>query len=748
MEGCRMKKILICGHRSFVASGLAEKIQQAGFEVESFSRGKEEKEGSNITGDVFAMDGNPYLAKRYDAVINFIIIKDQSVEENLRFAEALHRFCQKNEVGRLYQISSISTYSNRAAYIDETSDIEKDYTLKGGYASVKIAVDHFLMEQERSYELSFIRPGFIVSGEKQVSLAGIVKSMGPIGLLLGNEKTALPLIEKDVLHEAIIRILQSEKKLPVYLLFENMRGTKADFAKRYYGKKTIGLPKGLTMFAAKMVKMLGVFKARHMEQIVGLFKETFFDASETEYTLQMSFSKYSVAVIGSGAYGAYTINRLLEMPEKQNITLFDPWHEGVKDEDEIGYGTNLTGASYTGLKKGRFFGFGGATVKWGGQLLMFTENDFKNPSEFMKGIIKLDQKWKDKVFERFGFQNKFEENQKGHGLFTKTGIWLGYFSRNLFKHFGVSKTDVMIRTDSRVARFMYDKERNTINGLEYITRDGRTKHAYFDQYFLCAGAFESNRIVLSSGMVDDDKIHFSDHLSQKIFKINGKPMISGEDYQFGIQGTSLVTKRLIGEVNDVSFFANPIYNADFPFFQNLKKIMFKGEITLAVIGAILKDIPSVFGFVWSMAVKHKIYVYKNAWNMFIDIENETEKSCIRLSDEKDQWGLPKLDVFFEVGDVSKHVYDTAKKQVSDYLNANGVNFESVGDEIHVDKSEDTYHPYAMFMSDSKSLEDYFTRYSNLLIVNTGILPRAGGINTTASCMPLIEEYIGEYYGKR
>ena len=743
-----MKKILVCGHRSFVATGLAEKIAKAGFEVHTFTRGTEKRESNAISGDVYRMDENPFLADEYDAVINFIIIKDSTVEENLKFAASLHRFCEKNGVQRLYQISSISAYPNLAHYVDETSEIEKDYTLKGGYASVKVAVDHYLMEQEHRYELSFIRPGFIVCGGQQMSLAGIVKPMGPIGLLLGNRKTALPLIERDVLHTAIIRILQAEKKQGVYLLLENMRGTKHDFAKRYYGRRTICMPKSLTMLAAKILKAVGAFKARHISQIEGLFKDTFFDASETEYTLQMSFSKNSVAVIGSGAYGAYTVNRLMELPEKQNITLFDPGHEGVKDEDEAGYGTNMLGANYTGTKKGRFFGFGGATVKWGGQLLMFTENDFKNPSEFMKGIIRMDQKWKDKVFERFGFQNKFEENQKGFGLFTKTGIWLGYFSRNLFKHFGILKKKVMMRTDSRVSRFIYNKEKNTINGLEFVTKNGRIKHAYFDQYFLCAGAFESNRIVLSSGMVDGDMIHFSDHLSQKIFKISGKPIINGEDYQFGIQGTSLVTKRLIGEVSDVSFFANPIYNADFPFFQNLKKIMFKGEISLAVIGAILKDIPSVFGFVWSMAVKHKIYVYKNTWNMFIDIENETEKSCIRLSEEKDQWGLPKLDVFFEVGDMSKYVYDSAKKQVADYLDANGVNYESAGDEIHVEKSEDTYHPYAMFMSDSKSLEDYFTRYGNLLIVNTGILPRAGGINTTASCMPLIEEYIEEYYGKR
>lgn len=743
-----MKRVLICGHRSFVASGLAEKVAEAGFSVETFSRGEQNKEGDAISGDVFAMDENPLLEGEYDAVLNFIIIKDSTVEENLKFAGALHRFCEKHKVKRLYQISSISAYPNSAHYVDETSEIEKDYTLKGGYASVKVAVDHYLMEQEHKYALSFIRPGFIVCGGQQMSIAGIVKPIGPIGLLLGDKQTALPLIERDVLHQAIINILSSEKKQDVYILLENMRGTKVDFAKRYYGKKTVCLPKKLTLLAAKMLRAAGVFKARHLEQVVGLFKDTFFDASETEYTLQMSFSKNSVVVIGSGAYGAYTVNRLMEMPERQYVTLFDPEHKGVKDEDEAGYGTNMLGVNYTGTKKGRFFGFGGATAKWGGQLLMFTENDFKNPTEFMKGIIRMDQKYRDKVFKRFGFHNKFEENKKGDGLFTKTGIWLGYFSRNLFNHFKVAKKQILVREDSRVARFMYDKERNKIYGLEYVMKDGRVKHAYFNQYFLCAGAFESNRIILSSGMADGDRLHFSDHLSQRVFKVYGNPVVKGEDYHFGVQGTSLVTKRIIGEFNDVSFFANPIFNMEFPFFVNLKKILFKGQIDMDVVVAVLRDIPSVIGFVCSMLFKHRIYVYKNIWHIFIDIENRTEVPYISLDEKRDDWGLPRLNLCYQICDDAKQLFEGAKEMVGKYLDENGVKYEAMCDEIMVEKSEDTYHPYGMFMSDSKSLEDYFTRYENLLIVNTGILPRAGGINTTAACMPLIEEYIGEYYGKR
>ena len=47
----------------------------------------------------------------------------------------------------------------------------------------------------------------------------------------------------------------------------------------------------------------------------------------------------------------------------------------------------------------------------------------------------------------------------------------------------------------------------------------------------------------------------------------------------------------------------------------------------------------------------------------------------------------------------------------------------------------------MMLSDSEDIESYFSRFPNMLVVNTGILPRAGGINTTAACFPIIEEYV-------
>jgi len=83
-----------------------------------------------------------------------------------------------------------------------------------------------------------------------------------------------------------------------------------------------------------------------------------------------------VAVIGAGAYGSYIINALIEKYPEIKITLFEVGNKAIKSESEIGYKSNILKDNYTGLDKGRFFGFGGASAKWGGQLLTFSQNDF------------------------------------------------------------------------------------------------------------------------------------------------------------------------------------------------------------------------------------------------------------------------------------------------------------------------------------------------------------------------------------
>ena len=129
----------------------------------------------------------------------------------------------------------------------------------------------------------------------------------------------------------------------------------------------------------------------------------------------------------------------------------------------------------------------------------------------------------------------------------------------------------------------------------------------------------------------------------------------------------------------------------------------------------------------------------NEWFMYIDIENPTRESYVSLSKELDKYGIQGLDVCYYVNGDAEHIFDEAQKMAVEHLNANQVDFEILAEKIDVQTCEDIYHPYGMF--DFKDIEDYYTRWNNMLVVTTGCLSRSGGINPTASLLPVIDEFI-------
>lgn len=445
-----------------------------------------------------------------------------------------------------------------------------------------------------------------------------------------------------------------------------------------------------------------------------------------------------IAVLGAGTYGSYVINSLLEKYPEAHITLFDVGDKSVKSEQEIGYYSSLKKAMYKGLTDGRYFGFGGASDKWGGQLLTYTDKDFKHPDGFMQDVIGLDKRSKDEMLAKFKIENKYPENQVSDELFTKTGVWLSALHRNFFHWFKINKRkQVTIRTHCRVVR-LESKDGKTIESVVY-TENGTARSQSFDFYFLTAGAFESARILLSSGLTKEDKVYFSDHLSQKVFKVNRSTRIGEEDFVFRMRGTSLITKRMIGEVNDCSFYIHPVFNLKFPFFESVKEVLFKHHFRWEYVWNVFKDIPNVIGFAWAVLILRRMYVMNNEWFLYIDIENPTRESYVTLSAEKDAFGVQGLDVYYHADKEASVIYEKAKEIAIKHLDACHVDYELVAEEINVQTCEDIYHPYGMF--DFKNMDDYFTRWSNLLVVTTGCLNRSGGINPTASMLPVVDEFI-------
>ncbi len=285
-------KILICGHKSLAARGLVSLLSNnKSLEVECFSRGKEKKEGMVITGDVYQMKNNLYLQNHYDIVINYILIKDGGIDDNLKYLSALVEFCKKNGVKRLVHISTISVYPNDSDVVNEDTPIEKDINKKGVYGALKIKCDEYLSKLcESGPELTFLRPGYIVEDGEAPKTGGIMIALPLNGaLLLGDRRTSLPLIYRSKMNLAIYNLLSKDVPGRVFLLLENKGGTKYAFIRKFTNRWIIWPPKNLAIMVGWILKNLGLFSENKYHLVKGLFKDTYFDSSKTEELLSVKF---------------------------------------------------------------------------------------------------------------------------------------------------------------------------------------------------------------------------------------------------------------------------------------------------------------------------------------------------------------------------------------------------------------------------------------------------------------------------
>ncbi len=194
------RRILICGHRAFAARGLAERLAGR-HEVDQFSRGPRDR--------VVEIDANPRLAPHYDTVLNFIVLKYESLAENLAYIEALWRMCRARGVSHLIQISSMSVYRDSVRVFTERSPIKTDPSRCGLYAASKVAAELFLSREAGPTRVSFVRPAYILAPDMPDPLGstGVRMPSGDL-LVLGPGRRPRPVIGRETLHSALARLVE------------------------------------------------------------------------------------------------------------------------------------------------------------------------------------------------------------------------------------------------------------------------------------------------------------------------------------------------------------------------------------------------------------------------------------------------------------------------------------------------------------------------------------------------------------
>ena len=458
-----------------------------------------------------------------------------------------------------------------------------------------------------------------------------------------------------------------------------------------------------------------------------------------------------ICIIGCGTYGAYLMRGLMEkFGDDIELTVIEMGNEKTKNESEIGI-TAESNASHA-AEKGRYFGLGGTSARRGGQVLFFDERDNPENQSDWNTIIAINKQYRSVVLKNLLGNNPNLPTDKRN---EKTGIWLKYTKRNVFK--SLNKTvlnPIKLIKNQRVTDFIIKNKE--IKSIICQNTEGSPQTINADVFYLTAGAIESCRLLLALNkqhhLIKSTDLgkHYGDHLSVELFKIKGhKPVINGINLLPTFLNGSLITKRLIvADLNNRIGFAHPIFNKEVKVFTSIKRLLFGKQQMDFNVKDIIDGFEFLIRFGFNILFLKKMYAHRNNWSLQLDIEQAfPNDNSIDLSKNIDKYGQQAARLNWRVSAEDKQSIEAIKNDLMVILNKENINYSIVYDpNIESMKIEDVYHPVGFIRMghDENAVLDTNCRVKgidNLFHFSTAMFPSAKSINPTAAGFCFIEQHL-------
>jgi hypothetical protein len=284
-----MKKILILGNKSYVASGLENKLKNLGFKVDCFTRGINRKVDSQIYGDVLKINDNLLFDDYYDIIINFIYLKSESIEKNIDYLNELVIFCESKKIKKFIHISSIIVFDNLDFIINENSKILQE-DIYNQYSNIKVQSEKFLNNYEfKSVILNIVRLGYVIG--EGIEIPYIIKLTSKINLIKGDQNSILPLVQKVEIHEALMNLVQINTNEKLFLFVPNSNKTKGELVSQKYPESfNIYLNKNIVLGLIQALSKLNIIKPATLWRFKNIFNSKKFNSTLTEKILNIKFT--------------------------------------------------------------------------------------------------------------------------------------------------------------------------------------------------------------------------------------------------------------------------------------------------------------------------------------------------------------------------------------------------------------------------------------------------------------------------
>jgi choline dehydrogenase-like flavoprotein len=468
-----------------------------------------------------------------------------------------------------------------------------------------------------------------------------------------------------------------------------------------------------------------------------------------------------ICIIGCGTYGSYLIKGLIEKYGNDvQITAIEIGSKHTKNEAEMG----LAAESDTARAghQGRYFGLGGTSARWGGQVLFFDNRDNPLKQRDWDTIIKINTQYRRLVLQKLlGDVPKIDDLLNDKGI-EKTGIWLKYTKRNMYK--ALNKTHlstVKIIENQRVVDFTFENNKiikvlcqpNTSFGSG--DTEGVLQTIEADVFYLTAGAIESCRLLLDI----NEKYHiisstdlgknYGDHLSVELFKIKNRPFIDNTDFLPRFVQGSMVTKRwVVTTKNGRVGFAHPVLNKEVKVFRSIKQMLFgKQKIDFSLLD-LIEGFEFLLRFAFNVLILKKMYAHRNRWSLQLEMEQPfPNQNSISLSEQTDKFGQKAARLNWQVSPEDRQAVEEIKGFLKQKLDAENIEYSTVSDpNMGGTKIEDVYHPsgFMRLGHDENAVLDTNCRVrgiENLFHFSTAMFPSVRSASPTAAGFCFIEHHL-------
>ena len=492
-----------------------------------------------------------------------------------------------------------------------------------------------------------------------------------------------------------------------------------------------------------------------------------------------------ICIIGAGAVGIYLASELVSIGF--DVVLIEAGPLNAVDANQIGFEPLFSLDPYLGATKGRYFGIGGTTTRWGGALIPHTKHDLTDDpftNSTWSTIVDRVRLYGSQVLLRLGYKHGSDFDKIPHsilgnkikllptsGFNVQANLLLPFRRKNFIVNLhSILKQNARLKVffNAVVRDWVFSSssiQDERISEIRAISKSGNLLKVIANRFIISAGGIETSRILLeiieakstpSLFVKGNPGCYLGDHLSLPIADVHlNDRFLTGKLFSPRFMGSWMRGFRFLENTppkNAPKAFTHFIFPTESPGFNLVKKILQSIQLQQKPklsFGDSLVGFKDIFNIAYCRIVESRMYVPRHKEIIFqLDIEQYPKfENRIILDAKRDEYGRKKVKINWSISENdSQRILDTANRILSIWPGPTAMmpKLESRAIDLIKTKPYDAYHPVGTCRMGSRgaSVVDLNLKLwgiDNVWVVSTAVLPNAGTANPTFTILCLAHQ---------